>query len=61
MALTAGSQARPPGRRTKLHRHPAQRDGLLRGLGLRDRAAIEIIAVTPDEVVRLAAATGLTA
>jgi len=45
----------------KIRRHPEQRDALLRGLALRDRVAIEIVAVDRREVVALAEATGLTA
>ena len=46
---------------TKLRRHPAQRDAIARGFALRARMAIEIVAVDYDEVVKAAAATGLTA
>lgn len=46
---------------TKIRRYPAQRDKLLRALGLRDRMAIELVAVDHREVVPLAEATGLTA
>lgn len=46
---------------TKLRRHPKQRDVLMRGLALRDRMAIEIVAVDQREVVALAEATRLTA
>lgn len=46
---------------TKLRRHPAQRDAIVRGFALRERMAIEIVAVDYDEVVATAAATGLTA
>lgn len=45
----------------KLRRHPAQREELLRGLALRDRLAIEIVAVDAGEVVGLAETAGLTA
>ena len=46
---------------TKIRRHPGQRDALLRGLGLRDRVAVEIVAVDHREVVQTAEAAGLTA
>ena len=46
---------------TKLRRNVAQRDAILRGFGLRQRIAIEIVAVDHGEVVATAEATGLTA
>lgn len=46
---------------TKLRRHSRQRDAILRGFALRDRMAIEIVAVEHGEVVAAAEAAGLTA
>ena len=46
---------------TKVRRYPAQREVLLRGLALRDRMAIEIVAVAHCEVLPVAEAAGLTA
>ncbi len=45
----------------KIRRHPGQREALLRGFGLRERVAIDIVAVDHREVVDLAGAAGLTA
>jgi predicted nucleic acid-binding protein len=46
---------------TKIRRHPGQREALLRGLALRERVAIKIVAVDHREIVPLAEAAGLTA
>ena len=46
---------------TKLRRHVGQRDAILSGLALRQRMAIEIVAVDHGAVVATAEATGLTA
>ena len=45
----------------KIRRYPHQRQCLRQALGLRERMAIETVAVPTDEVVTLAEATGLTA
>ncbi len=44
----------------KIRRHPSQRQFLRQALGLRERMAIETVAVPTDEVVTLAEATGFT-
>lgn len=46
---------------TKLQRHPAEREALLRGYALQSRMAIEVVAVEHDGVLALAEASGLTA
>lgn len=46
---------------TKLRRHPQQRDAILAGYALRERMAIETVAVDQHEVLATAEATGLTA
>jgi predicted nucleic acid-binding protein len=46
---------------TKLRRHPAQREAILRGFALRGRMAIDLVAVDQREVVATAESTGLTA
>jgi predicted nucleic acid-binding protein len=45
---------------TKLRRYPQQRAALLEGFGLRERMAIEIVAVDQREVVAAAETAGLT-
>lgn len=46
---------------TKLRRHPAQREVILRGFALRERMAVEIVAVDQGEVLAMAEGSGLTA
>lgn len=46
---------------TKLRRHPQQRDAILTGYALRERMAIEVVAVDPREVLATAETNGLTA
>lgn len=46
---------------TKIRRHADQREVLLRGFGLRDRMAIEIVEIDQGGALALAEASGLTA
>jgi len=46
---------------TKMRRHPELREPLMAAFAMRARLALEIVAIDPDEVLKMAESTGLTA